>query len=145
MPVIIATKHTTRSYIQRALSRQSDGGKGHSGVPDAFEDGPARLYHVNQTGVRVTAVYPTLSKTALQGDARKRLISGKYKQAWKRDTGNTLPVKNEFVAKSMVDLIRKAPCGSSWLIENFQAPKEYSGENGKYIYKYIKNLETYFL
>ncbi|KAI4471349.1 15-hydroxyprostaglandin dehydrogenase [nad(+)] [Holotrichia oblita] len=32
--------------------------------------------------------------------------------------------RNEFVAKSMVDLIKKAPSGSSWLIENSQAPKE---------------------
>lgn len=50
-------------------------------------------YHVNLTGVRVIAVCPTPTEPALQGDARKRLMSGEYEQAWKRDTGNTVPVK----------------------------------------------------
>ncbi|GJQ71203.1 hypothetical protein Trydic_g1100 [Trypoxylus dichotomus] len=102
LPVFTATKHAvaalTRSY----------------GDP----------YHVNLTGVRVIAVCPTPAETALQADARKRLMSGEYEQAWKKDIGNTVPVKTEYVAKSMVDLLKKAPSGSSWLIENSEAPKE---------------------
>ena len=50
-------------------------------------------YHVNLTGVKVIAVCPSPAEAALQGDARKRLLSGEYEQAWKKDIGNTVPIK----------------------------------------------------
>ncbi|XP_022907849.1 15-hydroxyprostaglandin dehydrogenase [NAD(+)]-like [Onthophagus taurus] len=105
LPVFTATKHAvaalTRSY----------------GDP----------YHMNLTGVRVISVCPTPpERVVLSGDSRKRLLSGEYEQAWKKDISETIPVKSEYVAKCVIDLIKKAPSGTSWLIEKTKPPQELS-------------------
>lgn len=50
-------------------------------------------YHVNLTGVRVLALCPSPTESALSADPRKRLLSGEYEHAWQTDTGNTVPLK----------------------------------------------------
>lgn len=80
--------------------------------------------HVNLTGVKVVAMCPAPTPAALQGDARKRLLSGEYEQTWQRDVSKTTPLKSEHAAKALVEIIRKAPSGSCWLVENSKAPSE---------------------
>ncbi|XP_018325935.1 15-hydroxyprostaglandin dehydrogenase [NAD(+)]-like isoform X2 [Agrilus planipennis] len=82
--------------------------------------------HVNLTGVKVIAICPAPTEAHLAADPRKRLLSGEYEQAWHADISNTMPVKCEYVAKTLIDLLKKAPSGSSWLVENGQLPKQMS-------------------
>ncbi|XP_063920465.1 15-hydroxyprostaglandin dehydrogenase [NAD(+)]-like [Zophobas morio] len=102
LPVFTATKHAvaalTRSYGDQ--------------------------YHVNLTGVRVVALCPSPTEAALIGDPRKRILSGEYEQAWQKDIGSTTAVKPENLTKALIELIQKAPSGSSWLVENTKPPKE---------------------
>ncbi|KAK4876766.1 hypothetical protein RN001_009272 [Aquatica leii] len=83
-------------------------------------------YHVNLTGVKVFSVCPSPTESALSGDPRKRLLSGEYEHAWQNDNGNTMPLKPEYVAKSLIDILKKAPSGTSWLLEESQPIKEIS-------------------
>lgn len=102
LPVFTATKHAvaalTRSYGDQ--------------------------YHVNLTGVRVIALCPSPTEAALAGDPRKRLLSGEYEQAWQRDMAKTVAAKSEHVAKSLAEIVKKAPSGTCWLVENSKQPKE---------------------
>ncbi|CAH0545845.1 unnamed protein product [Brassicogethes aeneus] len=104
LPVFTATKHAvaalTRSYGDQ--------------------------YHVRLTGVRVVSLCPTPTEAALTGDPRKRILSTEYEQAWQNDIANTAIIRPESVAKALVDVIQKAPSGSSWLVEAGGPPRQLS-------------------
>ncbi|RZC36278.1 hypothetical protein BDFB_008610, partial [Asbolus verrucosus] len=61
---------------------------------------------------------------ALVGDPRKRILSGEYEQAWQKDIGSTAAVKAENLGKALIEIIQKAPSGTSWIVENSRPPKE---------------------
>ncbi|XP_017780808.1 PREDICTED: peroxisomal hydratase-dehydrogenase-epimerase-like [Nicrophorus vespilloides] len=81
-------------------------------------------YHVNLTGVKVMALCTAPKPAVITGDPRKRLLSGEYEQAWQRDISNAIPIKSEHAAKALIDIIKKAPSGSSWLVDSSKPPTE---------------------
>lgn len=82
-------------------------------------------YHVNLTGVRVLSICTPPTESTLSGDSRKRrLLSSEYEQAWQTDKRNITSVKPEYAAKSLMDIIKKAPSGTTWLFEDSNTIKE---------------------
>lgn len=83
--------------------------------------------HVELTGVRVVAMCPRPPAdvvAATGNEARRRLMSGEYEAAWQRDMAKTTALKSEYAAKALIEIIKKAPSGTSWLIENAKSPTE---------------------
>ncbi|XP_060535639.1 15-hydroxyprostaglandin dehydrogenase [NAD(+)]-like [Cylas formicarius] len=83
-------------------------------------------YHVNLTGVRVISLCPAATEGELTGDPRKRILSGEYELAWKTDTADCVPIKSEKLGKALVELLRTAKSGTSWIVSNDRSPKELS-------------------
>ncbi|KAG8222446.1 hypothetical protein J437_LFUL002181 [Ladona fulva] len=81
-------------------------------------------YHVNLTGVKVIALCPGATETALVSDVKKQLLSSEYEKAWQRDTASSVVQKPEHVAKALMHVIQKGSSGSVWAVDNGQPPRE---------------------
>ncbi|XP_071451962.1 15-hydroxyprostaglandin dehydrogenase [NAD(+)]-like [Hetaerina americana] len=90
------------------------------GLTRSFGD----AYHVNLTGVKVIALCPGATDTALVTDVKKQLLSSEYEKAWQRDTASSIVQKPEHVAKALIHVMQKAASGSVWAVDNGQPPRE---------------------
>ncbi|EJY57503.1 AAEL017418-PA [Aedes aegypti] len=79
-------------------------------------------YHFNITNIRTLAYCPGPIENSFSHN--KRFSSPAHEKAWKLDMSGVQFQKLEHVARELIPLIKNAPTGSIWLVNNGKSPKE---------------------
>ncbi|XP_034943567.1 peroxisomal hydratase-dehydrogenase-epimerase-like [Chelonus insularis] len=96
-------------------------------------------YRYNKTGVRVIAICPGLTETALTINSPNRLLSRIMKADFVKNLENLSIQTPYVVADGLMSILKSGTSGSIWVIENGRSPFEVYTPNYKTLRRQYKN------